>query len=152
MHGQTSRVIFSHQNKEKSTYKHMPQKEDFFQFNWKVKFKMNDLIVQYFNHIWQSTLGKHMPSLITLQFFHFVKLQFTTNIQSLQCLNQRKHGHVWSLTVAIFQTTLGHCKRSDLHINCIGKVSLYAELELNKLEYFMCPHKMSNGLNSCLKK
>ena len=51
-----------------------------------------------------DALTRHAQNLMTLQFLLFIKSQFTTNAQNILHLNQWPHGHIWSRTVAPFQS------------------------------------------------
>jgi hypothetical protein len=56
-------------------------------------------------------------------------------VQSVLHLNQCRHGHVWSWTLAPFLRSAGGCEWLDRLQKCFGEMSVNFKLELNKVGF-----------------
>jgi hypothetical protein len=117
MTGQTSRRSSSHPNKDIYIYiyiyvyiyiyKHLSGKEFLCEYSWKITFNNNT---------------RSQVSNWSVVIVHEITIH---NAQNVLHVNQYTWVHVWSWTVAPFQTSQVACKSFGRHKKCVSEVSIF---------------------------
>jgi len=94
-------------------------------------FPLTTTTTEYYIDNWSNKFTIHLSNLVTVEYLSLFKLQFTKDAQVFLPLDQYTHGHVWSWTVASFQSSLGQLGMVWHTSKCVGEVFLPSQLCLN---------------------